>query len=169
MHWKSFGLALGLGALLSWTLAGCGGGSQQPSTSETGPAKQSKPAEHGEHEHGEHEHGSQDKKQEAHQGHEEGGHQHEHGSHEHQHGAADHDALSKLSDADRALALSQQICPVSEEELGSMGTPLKVTVKGETFFLCCKGCKKKLDANPDIYLTELAKIRAGEHEHEHDE
>jgi YHS domain-containing protein len=129
---------------LAWTLAGCGGGSQQPSTSEIGGAKQSEPAEHGEHEHG-----SQSTQQEAHPGHEEADHQHEHG-------AADHDALSKLSDADRALTFSQKSCPVSEEVLGSMGTPLKVTAKGETFFLCCKDCQKKLDADPDKYLAVLA-------------
>ncbi len=34
----------------------------------------------------------------------------------------------------------QEICPISEERLGSMGQPLKVRVGKETVFLCCQGC-----------------------------
>ena len=36
---------------------------------------------------------------------------------------------------------------------------MKVTVKGETFFLCCNHCKGKLDADPDKYLAKLVEIR----------
>jgi YHS domain-containing protein len=65
------------------------------------------------------------------------------------------DPFAALSDADRAVALAQKICPVSDQELGGMGTPIKVTVKGRDVFLCCEGCREKLEANPDEYLAKL--------------
>lgn len=63
--------------------------------------------------------------------------------------------LAALSDADRAAVLAQKVCPVSDEELGGMGTPIKVTVEGRDIFLCCEGCKDELLANPDKYLAKL--------------
>lgn len=65
------------------------------------------------------------------------------------------EGLAELNDADRAAALAQKVCPVSGEALGSMGTPIKVTVKGRDVFLCCEGCREKLEANPDEYLAKL--------------
>jgi YHS domain-containing protein len=65
--------------------------------------------------------------------------------------------LAELSEADRALALKQKVCPVSGELLGSMGKPFKVTVKGQTFFLCCDGCQDDLKKDPDKYLAKLKK------------
>ena len=52
---------------------------------------------------------------------------------------------------------AQRTCPVTGEELGSMGNPISVTVKGETVLVCCKGCVKKVQQSPDKYL---AKVRA---------
>ena len=69
----------------------------------------------------------------------------------------DTEGLSGLSAKDRALAEKQRICPVTDELLGSMGTPVKITVKGRTVFLCCKGCEKKIKADPDKYLKKLDK------------
>jgi hypothetical protein len=63
--------------------------------------------------------------------------------------------LAKLSDEDRALAEKQRICPVSDEPLGSMGVPVKVTVKGQDVFLCCAGCKDAIEENPDEYLAKV--------------
>jgi len=51
----------------------------------------------------------------------------------------------------------QKTCPVTDEALGSMGKPIPVTVKGETIYVCCRGCTKKVQADPDQYL---AKVRA---------
>jgi YHS domain-containing protein len=65
--------------------------------------------------------------------------------------------LAELDAADRKLAEKQKVCPVSGEALGSMGKPYKVTVKGRTFFLCCKGCLEELNANPDKFLKKLPK------------
>jgi Cu(I)/Ag(I) efflux system membrane fusion protein len=64
-------------------------------------------------------------------------------------------ALSGLSADDRALAESQEICPVTRLPLGSMGTPPKVDVNGRPIFICCKGCESRLLAEPDKYLANL--------------
>jgi hypothetical protein len=49
--------------------------------------------------------------------------------------------------ADQLQIAAQKICPVTGEELGSMGTPVKVMVGEEAAFLCCAGCaKKQIDA-----------------------
>jgi YHS domain-containing protein len=63
--------------------------------------------------------------------------------------------LAKLSDADRALAEKQKTCPVSGESLGKHGKPVKVTVKGQTVFLCCAGCEAAIKKNPEKYLEKL--------------
>jgi hypothetical protein len=64
--------------------------------------------------------------------------------------------LLKLPPADRELAIRQNICPVTEEPLGSMGVPAKVVVEGKTVFLCCKGCETELRENAKKYLARLA-------------
>ncbi len=71
------------------------------------------------------------------------------------------DAFSKLSPADRKLAQEQEICPVSDEPLGSMGTPIKVTVDGRDVFVCCAGCEDELKKNFDEYVAKLEK-RSGQ-------
>jgi YHS domain-containing protein len=63
--------------------------------------------------------------------------------------------LADLSEADRAAVLAQKVCPVSGQELGAMGTPIKVTVEGRDVFLCCEGCKDDLLADPGKYLAKL--------------
>ena len=80
-----------------------------------------------------------------------GGHE-EHGHASHQIGG---EGLAQLSDADRALAEKQRVCPVSGELLGTMGKPVKVEVKGQTVFLCCPDCQDKIKADPDKYLAKL--------------
>jgi hypothetical protein len=65
------------------------------------------------------------------------------------------EALLALSEEDRALAQKQKTCPVSNEDLGSMGTPPKLEVNGQTVFICCDGCRDKLLASPDEYLSKL--------------
>ncbi|MDR3634106.1 MAG: hypothetical protein P4L84_09890 [Isosphaeraceae bacterium] len=64
-------------------------------------------------------------------------------------------AIKKLPADEQPLALKQLICPVSDEHLGAMDTPIKVTAEGKTFFLCCKGCKKELDADAKAVLAKL--------------
>lgn len=55
----------------------------------------------------------------------------------------------------------QKTCPVMGEELGSMGPPIPVTVKGETVYVCCRGCAAKVQCDPDLYLTKVRAERDG--------
>ena len=65
-------------------------------------------------------------------------------------------ARNTLNEAPAAAAANklQRTCPVTGEELGSMGEPIPVNVKGETIFVCCQGCVKKVQQNPDKYLAK---------------
>lgn len=51
-------------------------------------------------------------------------------------------------------------CPVTGEELGSMGDPLPVSVRGETVYVCCRGCAAKAQADPGKTLAAVAADRA---------
>jgi hypothetical protein len=65
------------------------------------------------------------------------------------------EAMAALDEADRAAALAQKVCPVSDEALGSMGTPIKVKVGDRDVFICCESCRDGLLAEPDKYLAKL--------------
>ncbi|MFQ5734648.1 MAG: hypothetical protein ACE5KM_22165 [Planctomycetaceae bacterium] len=67
------------------------------------------------------------------------------------------EALSKLSADDLKLALQQKTCPVRDKPLGSMGKPIKVTVKDQDVFVCCDGCVDSVKNEPDKYLAKLKK------------
>lgn len=75
--------------------------------------------------------------------------------------AAEIDAnLATLSPEDRDAAVAQGFCPVmTESALGSMGPPVKVDVNGQAVFVCCKGCGKKAQANPDKTLATVAALQ----------
>jgi Cu(I)/Ag(I) efflux system membrane fusion protein len=64
--------------------------------------------------------------------------------------------IEQLPEADRKLALAQRICPVTGAALGSMGVPVKIALRGQTVFLCCKGCMGKAKRSPDEMLKKLA-------------
>jgi YHS domain-containing protein len=63
--------------------------------------------------------------------------------------------IKKLPAADAAKALAQKVCPVSGENLGGMGVPVRVSAEGKTFFLCCKGCNKEVKSNPKAVVAKL--------------
>lgn len=69
-------------------------------------------------------------------------------------------AFSKLSDEDRPLAEAQGYCVVTSEPLGSMGPPIKLVVNEQTVFVCCKGCEKKAQSNPDKTLAKVEELKA---------
>ena len=71
--------------------------------------------------------------------------------------AAEIDEIKALPAGEQATALAQAVCPVSGEHLGSMGMPLKITAEGRTFYLCCKGCKDEVTANPKAVIAKLDK------------
>jgi hypothetical protein len=72
--------------------------------------------------------------------------------------------------AEKAVAAAgavQTVCPVSGEELGSMGDPIIVTHAGQSVQLCCKSCVKTFNADPEKYLAKLNDPHAGHEGHDH--
>lgn len=68
--------------------------------------------------------------------------------------------VAKLTDSDAALISKQAVCPVMDEPLGGMGQPIKLLVGGKPLFLCCKGCIKKVQADPEKYLAMVYKTES---------
>jgi hypothetical protein len=54
----------------------------------------------------------------------------------------------------------QKTCPVTGEDLSSMGSPIPVTVKGQMIYVCCKSCVAKVQRDPDKYLRKVKAERA---------
>lgn len=67
---------------------------------------------------------------------------------------------------DAALIAAQGYCPVmTDTRLGEMGAPIKLTVAGNDgverpVFVCCKGCSRKVLANPDKALATVGELKA---------
>jgi Cu(I)/Ag(I) efflux system membrane fusion protein len=69
--------------------------------------------------------------------------------------------LASLSPTDRQLAEQQRTCVVlAGSRLGSMGPPLKLTLAGETVFLCCSGCKAAANTDPAKAAAKAKELRA---------
>lgn len=69
-------------------------------------------------------------------------------------------ALAKLSPEDRKGVESQRFCPVlTQNRLGSMGPPVKLSVGGETVYICCAGCKENALADPTATLGTIKTLR----------
>lgn len=68
--------------------------------------------------------------------------------------------IAQLPEADRQLALAQRVCPVTGAALGSMGVPVKITLRGRPVFLCCDGCTGQAKRSPDEILKKLADVAA---------
>jgi multidrug efflux pump subunit AcrA (membrane-fusion protein) len=69
-------------------------------------------------------------------------------------------ALAKLPEEDRKLAEAQRYCAVlTSNPLGSMGPPVKLSIEGQTVFLCCQGCKSSAAADPQRTLEAAARLR----------
>jgi hypothetical protein len=96
-------------------------------------------------------------------------HEHAEGDHDHGHEGHDHPVtsdpavieaeLAKLSPEDMKLVeLQDKKCIVSDEPLGAMGAPVKITdVNGKDVFICCSRCEEPLRKEPDKYLAKLKK------------
>ncbi len=61
--------------------------------------------------------------------------------------------VSGSTAVDAQAISAQKVCPVMDEQLGGMGTPIKVLVGSKPIYLCCKGCIKKVEAAPAKYLA----------------
>ncbi len=66
-------------------------------------------------------------------------------------------ATTAIADANtNAVPDLLKTCPVSGEKLnGDMGAPYVFSYQGQEVKLCCKGCKKDFDKNPDKYLKVI--------------
>ena len=51
--------------------------------------------------------------------------------------------INQLPEADRPLAMAQRTCPITGAALGSMGVPVKIILRGQTVFLCCRGASTR--------------------------
>jgi hypothetical protein len=60
--------------------------------------------------------------------------------------------LSLSASAADAKPYPLKTCVVSEEALGGMGKPVKVTHDGTDVYLCCKSCLKDFNADPTKYV-----------------
>jgi predicted small secreted protein len=68
---------------------------------------------------------------------------------------------AKLSPEDRALVEAQEWCVVqNDERLGSMGPPIKLDIKGQPVFVCCKSCKTKAEKDPEATLAKVEELKA---------
>ncbi len=67
--------------------------------------------------------------------------------------------IQKLPPADREAALRQKTCPATGLPLGSMGVPIKITVDGRSFFICCDHCTERANAESDRVLKQLNQNR----------
>lgn len=63
--------------------------------------------------------------------------------------------VTKATAADADAIALQKVCPVMDEPLGGMGTPLKVSGLRRDVYICCKGCLKFLEKDPEKYLALL--------------
>ncbi len=114
-------------------LSGCGGEGEGDSQPAVDPPEATGNDEHAGHDHGEG----------------------EHDDHMMSAGTEVEEALAELSPADRAAAEKQQMCPVTDEPLGSMGKPYKITHEGTDVFFCCEMCKDSFTDDPGKYLAKL--------------
>lgn len=73
------------------------------------------------------------------------------------------ESFANLSQADRALAESQVICPVTEVKLGThgMGAPIRVSLTDQDIMICCEGCRTSLLKDPQKYYQILEDFQSG--------
>ncbi len=71
--------------------------------------------------------------------------------------------LAQLAPADRKLAEEQRMCPIMQNVrlgVGSKGPPTKLTLKGETVFVCCSDCERKAMREQDQTIAKTKALRA---------
>ena len=64
-------------------------------------------------------------------------------------------SVSLADDQAKATPYPLKTCIVSGEKLGEMGDAFVFTYEGQEIKLCCMGCKKKFDKNPEKFLKEI--------------
>lgn len=64
----------------------------------------------------------------------------------------------RASKVDALAVATQKLCPVMDEPLDAMGGPWKVTVKGQSVYVCCEGCIESVQDEPDLYIAKTQKL-----------
>ena len=59
------------------------------------------------------------------------------------------------SSSQHVKAYPLSICIVTDNKLGSMGTPVSVTYNGQKVMFCCKPCVPKFYEDPEKYLAKI--------------
>lgn len=72
-------------------------------------------------------------------------------------------AAEKPSKEEALMISAQKICPVSGQELKSMGGAVKTTLDDQTMFLCCKGCVGKPGKEAHLATIKENLIKAQGH------
>ncbi len=62
---------------------------------------------------------------------------------------------SGLSAAQPVKSYPKKTCAVTDNKLGSMGTPVTKVYSGQEVKFCCKPCVSKFEKDPDRYLAKL--------------
>ena len=57
------------------------------------------------------------------------------------------------SAAEKVKPYSKKTCAVTDNKLGSMGTPVTKIYDGQEVKFCCKPCVSKFEKNPSKYLA----------------
>ncbi len=70
------------------------------------------------------------------------------------------DAPAETSSAVSTDTYPMKTCPVSGEELGSMGEPVIVEHGGTTVKLCCKSCIEDFNKDPGKYTAMVKQAKA---------
>lgn len=68
-------------------------------------------------------------------------------------GARPRIAVTRAAETDRAAIQAQALCPVMNKPLGAHGVPWKMSVNGNGIFVCCAGCIRKVQEDPQRYLA----------------
>ena len=69
--------------------------------------------------------------------------------------------LAKLPEKDRKLAEAQKWCAVeTDDRLGATGVPVKILIKDQPVFLCCKSCIDQARKNPAKTLARVKELQA---------
>lgn len=67
--------------------------------------------------------------------------------------------MAKLSPEDRQAAERQVFCAIDQDSpLGSTGPILKVNLKGQPVFVCCKGCEAEARAHPEEAFLKFQQL-----------
>lgn len=67
---------------------------------------------------------------------------------------------TRAGDQDRAAIQAQRLCPVMKKPLGAHGVPWKIAVEGNDIFVCCAGCIRKVQEDPQRYLARARDLES---------